>query len=135
MAIKKVQTEHKAAISTSLSHMSVLDFRPFSTCVGVGFRLYSQTLIDIASKIGIYWFNKANSKLRMCYRSQQQLVAMLRNCTGKHWNLPKKTFKTHSVVLLMGLRLQQIIGPVNGPILVIQALQSTTKPFIAIYGR
>jgi hypothetical protein len=51
MAIKKVQTKHKAGISTSLSHMIVLDFRTFSTCVGVGFRLYSQTLIDIAFKL------------------------------------------------------------------------------------
>jgi hypothetical protein len=52
MPIKKVKAEHKTLITTSLSQMSVLDFRPFSTCMGVGFRMYSQNLIDIASKHG-----------------------------------------------------------------------------------
>ena len=53
MAVKKVKQEHKALVTTALSQMSILDFRPFSTCIGVGFRLYSQTLIDIAARIGI----------------------------------------------------------------------------------
>jgi hypothetical protein len=52
MAIKKVKAEHKTLITTSLSQMSVLGFRLFSTCMGVGFRMYSQNLIDIASKHG-----------------------------------------------------------------------------------
>jgi hypothetical protein len=52
MAIKNVKPEHKTLITTSLSQMSVLDFRPFSTCMGVGFRMYSQNLVDIASKHG-----------------------------------------------------------------------------------
>lgn len=48
----KVKENHKAVIISSLAKMSVLDFRPFSTSLGVGFRMYSQNLIDIAAKIG-----------------------------------------------------------------------------------
>jgi hypothetical protein len=54
MAISKIKPEHKSGITSTLSQMSVLDFRPFSTCNGVGFRLYSQNLIDLAARIGIY---------------------------------------------------------------------------------
>jgi hypothetical protein len=52
MAINKVKQDHKAIITSSLAKMSVLDFRPFSTSLGIGFRIYSQNLIDIAAKIG-----------------------------------------------------------------------------------
>jgi hypothetical protein len=53
MAVHKgIKPEHKELIVASLSKMSVLDFRPFSTCSGLGFRLYSQSIIDIAAKIG-----------------------------------------------------------------------------------
>ena len=54
MAIKKIKSEHKQSITNSLSQMSVLDFKPFTTCIGVGFINYSQNLIDIAANIGIY---------------------------------------------------------------------------------
>jgi hypothetical protein len=54
MAINKIKSEHKQSITNSLSQMSVLDFKPFTTCIGMGFINYSQNLIDIAAKIGIY---------------------------------------------------------------------------------
>lgn len=54
MAVTKSKPEHKSLITSSLSQMSILDFRPFSTCIGVGFRSYSQNLINVAAKVGIY---------------------------------------------------------------------------------
>jgi hypothetical protein len=54
MAVNKIKSEHKTTITAALAKMSVLDFRPFSTCIGVGFKLYSQSLIDLAARIGIF---------------------------------------------------------------------------------
>jgi hypothetical protein len=50
----KVKTIHKDTITNALCLMSVLDFRPFQTCEEFGFMNYSQKLVDIAAKIGIF---------------------------------------------------------------------------------
>jgi len=55
MAVRKVKSEHKQSIVNSLTQMSVLDFKPFTTCIGIGFIKYSQILINIAAKIGTYF--------------------------------------------------------------------------------
>ena len=53
MRVKMVKDEDKKSITKALGVMSVLDFRPFNTCRGVGFQHYSQCLIDIAARHGI----------------------------------------------------------------------------------
>jgi hypothetical protein len=54
MAVRKVKSEQKQSIVNSLNQMTVLDFKSFTSCIGIGFIKYSQNLINITAKIYLY---------------------------------------------------------------------------------